>query len=102
MPRRSPPPNRRKVEAALSDAERSVLWDQASVLGIPVDKWHLVPSFAAHWGTIATVRLTEKIRAQKPQLSEDRARAIAAGRFGLSGETVRTRLRRFFRHAYGL
>ena len=102
MPRRSPPPNRRAVEAALSDAERSVLWDQASVLGIPMDKWHLVPSFAAHWGTIATVRLAEKFRAQKPGLSEDRALALGADKIGLKGETIRTRLRRFFRHAYGL
>ena len=102
MPRRSPPPNRRAVEAALSDAELIALRDQASVLGIPVDKWHLGPSFAAHWGTIATVRLAEKFRAQRPGLSYERAIAMAAGKLGLIGETVRTRLRRFFRHAYGL
>ena len=82
--------------------ERIALRDQASVLGIPVAKWHLVPSFAAHWGTIATVRLAEKIRAQQPGLTEDRATAIAAGKLGLKGETIRTRLRRFFGQAYGL
>ena len=86
----------------MSDAERSVLWDQASVLGIPLNKWHLVPSFAAHWGTIATVRIADRLRAERKVLSEDRALAIAAEKLGLSGETVRTRLRRFFRHAYGL
>ena len=96
MPRRSPPPDRRAVEAALSDAERSVLWDQASVLGIPMDKWHLVPRFAAHWGTIATVRLAEKFRAQSPGHSYQRAIPMAAGKHGLIGESVRTRWMRFF------
>ena len=102
MPKRSPPPNRRAVEAALSDAELIALRDQAAVLGIPVDKWHLVPSFAAHWGTIATVRIADRLQAERKALSEDRALAIAAERLDLCGETVRTRLRRFFRHAYGL
>ena len=101
MPRRSPPPDRLACEAALSSEELVVLRGQAAAMGVPPDRWDKVPSLASIWGTHATVRLAAKLREQS-ELTEDRALAIAAGKLGLSGETVRTRLRRFFGHAYGL
>ena len=102
MPRRSPPPKRSEAEDALLPHELSALKSSTAALGVALDRWTQVPALAAFWGTVATVRIAEQRRKEFPNLSEDRALAIAAERLDLCGETVRTRLRRFFRHAYGL
>ena len=82
--------------------ELSALKTSTAALGVALERWTQVPALAAFWGTLAAVRIAEQWRKEFPSLSEDRALAIAAGKLGLKGETIRTRLRRFFRHAYGL
>ena len=70
-------------------------------LGVPPDRWPEVNLLAQLCGTVASVRIAEKRRRASPGLSEDRALAIGAGEIGLSGETVRTRLRSFFQDVHG-
>ena len=101
MPRRSPPPERLGCEAALTDTDLIALRDQASTLGVAPDGWHLVPSMATLWGTIATLRLAEKLR-ELHGLSQEQAQAWAAEKLSLSAETIRTRLKRWPKHAHGL
>lgn len=100
MPRRAPP-DRLAAEIALSDGDLVALRDQATALGIPLDKWHLVPAFATPWGMVAVVREAERLRFGR-NLPLDRALAIAAPKIGLNDETVRSRLRSFYRQARGL
>ncbi len=102
MPRRAPPPDRLACEAALSPEQLTILRGQATALMIPEGRWHQVPGFAALWSTHAAVAQAAKFRAHRRGLSEDRAIALAAMRLGLETETVRSRLRRFYRHARGL
>ena len=99
MPPRSPRPDRLACEAALLPDELSALRSSAVELGVPPDRWTHVPALALIWGTVAIVRLAKQRRGEFPGISEDRALAIVAGDLGLSGETIRTRLRSFFRDA---
>lgn len=100
MPKRSPPPDRLAAEAALSTDERDMLWAQAVVLGIPSDRWHKAPILANAWGTYAAVKIAKDLQVQNEGLSEDRALSLGAGKIGLNGETVRTRLRSCYRDVY--
>ena len=98
---RRPTPDRLAAEAALPAVELTTLRAQAAMLGIPVERWHRAHTFAAHWGTVAVLYEAETIR-ERDGLSRDEAQARAATKIGLSSETVRTRLRRGFREAFGL
>ena len=75
--------------------------DACSALGIRPDTWVRVPALERIWGTVAVTRLAAKLEAQHG-LTEDRALGIAAARLGLCGETVRSRLKRFFRQSFQL
>ena len=101
MPRRAPPPDRLACEAALLPEDLTSLRAQAKAFGIPLKRWHKVPGFAAVWATYAAASKAEKLRAQHG-LPEDRALAIVSEPLGLNDETIRSRLRRFYRHARGL
>ena len=101
MPRRSPPPDRRIAEDALLPEELSALRQQASLLGVASDKWHLSLSLAMTWGTQAVVRIAERLRGQS-DLPKDRALALAASQLGLNEETVNSRLKQFRHDSHGL
>ena len=101
MPRRAPPPNRLACEAVLSDAERIMLRDQAAAFGVPEERWHLVPALSTVWATLAAVRKAEKLRSGS-ELPMDRAIAIESRPLGLNAETIRSRLRSFYRQSRGL
>ena len=99
MPRRPPPLDRVLCEAELPAEELTTLRAQAAALGIPSDKWHRVPSFAALWGTYAIARLAAKLR-EVHGFSKEAGQAEAAMRLGISDETIRSRRRRFLRDAH--
>ena len=70
-------------------------------MGIAPDRWTQVPALERIWGTVAVTRLAAKLQEQNG-LTEDRALGIAAARLGLSDETVRSRLKRFWAQSFGL
>ena len=72
-----------------------------AALGVPPDLWTNVPAVAVPWGTVATIRLAEQLRVRFG-LSHDEAQARAAIKLGLSEDTIRSRLKRFLRHAHEL
>ena len=96
-----PRPNRLRLEAALSPADLETLREHASTYGFPADGWDRVPSLRTTWGTLAVLRLAERIR-ERSGMSADKAQDEAAVELGISEETVRTRLKRFFDAARGL
>ena len=101
MPRQSPPPSRLDLEAALTPADLETLREHASAFGFPADGWDRVPALRTTWGTLAVMRLAERISAGSG-ISADKAQDQAAVELGISEETVRTRLKRFFDAARGL
>ena len=96
-----PRPNRLDLEAALSPADLETLREHATTFGFPADGWHRVPSLRSTWGTLAVLRLAERIR-NRSGVSKDAAQAQAAVALGISEDTINTRLRRFFEAAHGL
>ena len=70
------------------------LRSHAAEFGIPPDRWHLAPTFAAHWGLLACVHLAAKLR-KRDGLSRVQALDRASERLSLSYETIRSRLRRY-------
>ena len=70
------------------------------VLGVPLDRWHLVPAIARPFELVAAMEEAERIReaggvAWKDALQE------AAVKLGLNPDTAATRARRWFLDAYG-
>ena len=100
MPHR-PPLKRLAAELALSDEALTVLRDMATALEVPEDRWDQSPSFAFLWGSYAVAKRAaslQKIRG----LSHEAAQADASVELGLSGDTTKTRRRRFRDDARGV
>ena len=95
MPKRTLP-NRLACEAALHPEDLIGLRRQVSALGVPLDKWHLVPSLGITWSTLAAARIAERLRGQSG-ISKDRALAEAAVQIGLNEDTIASRLKDFRR-----
>ena len=94
-------PKRLDLEAALKPADLETLREHATAYGIPADGWDRVPSLRTAWGTLAVLRRADRIRARSG-ISADTAQDQAAVELGISEETIRTRLKRFFDAARGL
>ena len=100
MPRRSPPPDRLICEGELSAEELVVLRGMATALGIEPDKWHRTTLLGHPWGTLAVVRLVERLRDEQA-IPTELARVWAADKVGMNDETIKSRLRDFARQARG-
>ena len=91
MPLRSPP-DRLKVEAALTADELAILRHMAAVMGVSSDCWHLVPDLGSVFGTYAGARIAAEFH--KAGMTKERALIAAAPRVGLKFDTLRSRLKR--------
>lgn len=94
----SNPGNRLAMEDALGPARLRALREQCRVLGVRLDRWHLVAAIARPWETEAALRLAEQLH----DGGETWEAAIMASaiRLGLNPDTVDRRSRRWPRDAY--
>ena len=70
------------------------------MLGVPPDRWHQVPGMARLFETVAALRLAEEI-VDRDGLSQKDAIQAAAVVLGLNGDTLASRVRRWFLDGYG-
>lgn len=94
------PGRREAMEAALPLATRRALVEVCGALGIPVDRWHLVPAVSRPFEQAAAAYLAKKIETEEGR-SETEAMSIAATRLGLAEGSVLSRGQRWIRRAYG-
>ena len=70
------------------------------LLGVPPDRWHRVPGLARLYEILAAIRLAEELE-DRDGLSQKDAIQAAAVVLGLNGDTLASRVRRWFLDGYG-
>ena len=88
------------MELAMSADALAGLREVCRVLGVPLDRWHLVPAIARPFEQMAAMEEAERIREARGVAWKD-ALEEAAVKLGLNPATAATRARRRFLEAYG-
>jgi hypothetical protein len=99
MPASSSPGDRLRMEEALGPDNLHSLAAQCRALGIPLDRWHIVPGVASTWETLAVARLADRLQADTG-CARKPAEEDAAARLGLNPDTIRSRFRRWYLDAF--